>query len=346
MFKFLKRLKGRAPMSETEAPATQTPPAPTPKSPSPTVGRVVNFNPGIPSKKGQFYPALITHVFSDTTVNLCVLNDGSWPLGELTPTSVTFSEDGAAARSWSWMPFQKGQAGKVDDLGPRIATLEKNAAFLVKATSEDVGNLEAAAKHLTSRVAHLEAFLTSSTNFNICNPVEPGPADFSQPPNAWAADTGTAAALSGEGAKAGDTVTTDAGATLTLSLPREITTHHINDCNRRIVLKALDAPGQGGACHEYEITVLSPRDLDSLAPGHKFTRLSFQNGPIKEVGTNGITHEVLIAVLEDRLKSFQAGPYASIDNAEALECLRQAKKCLNRRTASRVERGVEGTHQV
>lgn len=72
----------------------------------PSVGRIVHLNKVYgreDSPKGQPYPAIITHVFSDTCVNLSIFNDGSFPLGanELTRTSVMFGTD---AGQWSWPP--------------------------------------------------------------------------------------------------------------------------------------------------------------------------------------------------------------------------------------------------
>lgn len=64
------------------------------------------------------------------------------------------------------------------------------------------------------------------------------------------------------------------------------------------------------------------------------------------LGANGITHEVLLAVLIDRLQGFQGGPYACRENAIALTKLEEALLWLNKRTLQRVARGVEGTHQV
>lgn len=72
--------------------------------------------------------------------------------------------------------------------------------------------------------------------------------------------------------------------------------------------------------------------------------IRFQNGPIKEAGVNGITQEVLLAICADRLRSFQAGPYASRDNAVALTHLETAQMWLHKRTRERLARGVEGTH--
>lgn len=70
----------------------------------------------------------------------------------------------------------------------------------------------------------------------------------------------------------------------------------------------------------------------------------FQNGPIKEVGTNGVTHEALLAIVEDRLIGFQSGPYACRENAVALTKIQEAMMWLQKRTRDRLARGVEGTH--
>jgi hypothetical protein len=76
--------------------------------------------------------------------------------------------------------------------------------------------------------------------------------------------------------------------------------------------------------------------------------LFFQNGPVKESGegVNGITHEVLFAILIDRLDGFQAGQYANDFNARALTYLRDALNQLHARTREREARGVEGTHKA
>jgi hypothetical protein len=90
----------------------------------------------------------------------------------------------------------------------------------------------------------------------------------------------------------------------------------------------------GGANHEYAIR--------SVAKTHL---ISFQNGPIKEVGVNGITQEVLLAIIIDRLRSFQNGPYRCRENAIALTDCEEALMWLQRRTVERIKRGVEGTHE-
>lgn len=122
---------------------------------------------------------------------------------------------------------------------------------------------------------------------------------------------------------------------------RMITEHQVNPANDKIRIEVLDEPGAGGACHEYAMTI-PPDDPNFPTP---VWRLSFQNGPIAEVGVNGITQEALIAICIDRLRSFQAGPYACRENALALTKLEEAQMWLLSRTRARMARNVEGTHE-
>lgn len=115
---------------------------------------------------------------------------------------------------------------------------------------------------------------------------------------------------------------------------RTIDTHKINPVNDQLKLTVVDEPGNGGACHSYVIS----------DPDGGVTTINFQNGPIGDVGVNGVTHEVLLAVLIDRLEHFQAGQYANDYNAAALDHLRSAQGALFDRTRERMTRGVEGTH--
>lgn len=119
-------------------------------------------------------------------------------------------------------------------------------------------------------------------------------------------------------------------------MPRELTSHRVNGCNEALSVHAMDEPGHGGASHEYRIQL----------GGTNYLMVNFQNGPIKEVGTNGITHEALLAILIDRLEGFQSGPYACPENGMALSCLLSAQRELKSRTEKRLARGVEGTHTV
>lgn len=116
---------------------------------------------------------------------------------------------------------------------------------------------------------------------------------------------------------------------------REITDHKLNGLNDVITISVCDEPGPGGACHEYQI------DL----PAQTACVIEFQKGPIKEAGINGITQEVLLAIVIDRLRGFQSGEYACRENAIALTYTEAALMWLQKRTRDRLARGVEGTSQ-
>lgn len=117
---------------------------------------------------------------------------------------------------------------------------------------------------------------------------------------------------------------------------RELTGHKVNPANDQLTVTVMDEPGQGNACHAYDITG------GAAVP----TFIRFQNGPIAEVGVNGITHEALIAILIDRLEGFQTGPFKNDYNGMALQYLGMAQETLLNRTRDRMARNVEGTHTV
>lgn len=130
---------------------------------------------------------------------------------------------------------------------------------------------------------------------------------------------------------------------------RTIESHKVNPCNDVINIEVLDGPGAGGASHHYFVSgfhTLSNPSADSSCRDDTGIHLLFQNGPIGEAGVNGVTQEVLLAIVRDRLVSFQAGPYACPENAAALAGVESAIEALHSRTRGRVERGVEGTHAV
>lgn len=122
---------------------------------------------------------------------------------------------------------------------------------------------------------------------------------------------------------------------------RTIHAHETNPVNQTLEIRITDEPGPGGANHVYQIVQAKP---DSEGEFCKILGLiKFQNGGIKEAGVNGLTHEVMLAIVADRLESFQAGPYACHENRMALSYLKDALGCLKDRTYARERRGVEGT---
>lgn len=118
---------------------------------------------------------------------------------------------------------------------------------------------------------------------------------------------------------------------------KELHEHEQNAANKMLEVKAVDEPGPGGAHHEYHV-----RWDDKLCV------FPFQNGPIQEVGVNGITNEVLLAVILDRLRDFQGdeftkNKFACRENAMAITKLEEGLMWLHKRTREREARGVEGT---
>ena len=128
---------------------------------------------------------------------------------------------------------------------------------------------------------------------------------------------------------------------------RKITDHIVNPCNDKLSITVIDEPGAGGANHSYRIDGFDLANNPSYKDtGHSQTAtITFQNGPINDVGINGITQEVLLAIVADRLRSFQDGPFRCRENAIALTKVEEAILWLQKRTLDRMRRGVEGTHE-
>ena len=129
---------------------------------------------------------------------------------------------------------------------------------------------------------------------------------------------------------------------------RTVEYHKINPANDKVEITVEDAPGSGGANHLYMVRGFNTGSNPSCPftkrhgqPSEHATVL-FQNGPIGEVGVNGVTQEVLLAIVIDRLRSFQAGPFSSRENALALTKCEEALHWLQQRTIDRMRRGVEG----
>lgn len=132
---------------------------------------------------------------------------------------------------------------------------------------------------------------------------------------------------------------------------RELTGHKVNELNANLKIQVTDESGEGGANHRYEITGFdtaknrSAKDAQGYESSFSRQVILFQNGAVKGFGMNGISQEVLLEIVIDRLKSFQAGQYSCRENAVALTHLETAQLWFHKRTLDRLARGVEGTHQ-
>lgn len=128
---------------------------------------------------------------------------------------------------------------------------------------------------------------------------------------------------------------------------RTLADHIVNPANDKLTIEVVDDPGAGGANHSYLIGGFNTdTNTSRLSDAREIDRLPvlFQNGPIPEAGVNGVTHEALLAIVADRLRSFQNGPYRCKENACALTHIEEAMHWLQQRTLARMWRGVEGTH--
>lgn len=131
--------------------------------------------------------------------------------------------------------------------------------------------------------------------------------------------------------------------------PRRIETHHDgHGLAERIEIEA-DEPGPGGASHKYRVYVDisgTQRAYDSGCTGQareNVAEIQYQRGPRAEDGsTPGVLDSVLLAIVADRMESFQAGPFASTYNSNALVHVRQAMRELKFRADERAARGVLG----
>lgn len=107
---------------------------------------------------------------------------------------------------------------------------------------------------------------------------------------------------------------------------------------------SVDEKGPGGAHHKY---VICNHGENAWCTGNNsegvLNVIQLQCGARKEEDSlHGIIDTDLLEIVRDRLKSFQAGPYSSRENACALTHIEEALMWLNRRVEDRIERAVLG----
>lgn len=110
--------------------------------------------------------------------------------------------------------------------------------------------------------------------------------------------------------------------------------------------------GPGGAYHDYDIYPAGFNPLAVLGEVNPdnvelpLACIEFQRGARKdENARHGVLDTDLLEIVRDRLKAFQAGPYATRENEMALMHVEEALLWLNKRTEDRAERNVLGTMQ-
>ena len=103
---------------------------------------------------------------------------------------------------------------------------------------------------------------------------------------------------------------------------------------------AVDEKGNGGANHKYHI--IPKNDSEVI---ENLWEIQMQNGARKLPDSiHGICDQDLLEIVRHRLQCFQAGPFATRENACALTHIEESLMWLNRRVEDRIEREVLGTN--
>lgn len=121
---------------------------------------------------------------------------------------------------------------------------------------------------------------------------------------------------------------------------REVTIHREMNPKQFCCVLAVGKVNPGGARCTYRISPEGPGINDYEL------EILFQKGHPSEVGYNGILDSALLAVVIDRLQSFQKGPMASREGALALTKLEEALLWMDRRVAARTAQGVMNTYKT
>lgn len=120
-----------------------------------------------------------------------------------------------------------------------------------------------------------------------------------------------------------------------------LSSHHDGHGLNESITITKDQEGPGGASHRFQFLVNTDQVVDVEA-GY----VQFQKGPRNVEGaTPGATDLAVLAIVKDRLESFQSGPFACEENAKALAAVDEAMSWMKQRADNRAKRGVLGTYK-
>lgn len=124
------------------------------------------------------------------------------------------------------------------------------------------------------------------------------------------------------------------------TMQREIKTHEAQGEKSGVAILDIAEQGSPDAFHSYKVVL-----KEEGKPDTTLADINFQNGPVKEVGVNGVQDAHLLAILVDRYDSWVklGGENPDHDNRHALHHLQCALKHIHDRTTKRMARDVEGT---
>lgn len=115
--------------------------------------------------------------------------------------------------------------------------------------------------------------------------------------------------------------------------------------NKLNEVHVLDGGDKKGVAYRYSIT---DTKVSLNTYGKKeFALIEFQKGPRNDSDSeHGVLDVDLLEICRHRLQCFQAGPYATRENAMALNYIEEALMWLNKRVEDRTERDVLGTNEI
>lgn len=123
---------------------------------------------------------------------------------------------------------------------------------------------------------------------------------------------------------------------------RTVDDHHDGHGLNESIFICTDDPDASGAAHRYDLSIPAGPD-GHVGEVQIIGFVQFQQGPRNVEGsTPGATEAALLAVLIDRLRGFQSGPYACRENAIQLTKLEECLMWTKQRAHDRAKRGVLG----
>jgi len=136
--------------------------------------------------------------------------------------------------------------------------------------------------------------------------------------------------------------------------PIEEQTHHDGLGLNDLITICADArdPNAGNGSHHYTARIDVSGTLYAIESGctgqasEPVLDIRFQHGPRHDPKSiPGVTDTVLIAILIDRMRGFQSGPYSCRENAIVLTKLEEALHWVDHRARARLRRGVLGRNE-
>lgn len=98
-------------------------------------------------------------------------------------------------------------------------------------------------------------------------------------------------------------------------------------------------PNGGMASHRYHVYMKTSPDAENQS----VATIQFQQGPRNVAGSKpGVLDSVLLAIVIDRMRAFNAGPYSTRENSLVMTKCQEALHWLKHRADERAQRGVLG----